>query len=175
MLGRYIIVLHSANVFQLLVQLLSHFHLFVGTVAEGAPVIPISAQLKHNIEVICEYITKKIPIPARDFMSEPRLIGECLMDPLVLSSIYIWSYDHSSNRVFEFAITEQTFVTSILTFSSINHLIYNNYLYINYFKCKLCYFIKIWKMYSENTLKGTEFVLFREWLLSTTGVGIANP
>jgi len=45
-----------------------------GTVAEGAPVIPISAQLKYNIEVICEYIVKKIPIPMRDFTSEPRLI-----------------------------------------------------------------------------------------------------
>jgi translation initiation factor 2 subunit 3 len=45
-----------------------------GTVAEGAPVIPISAQLKYNIEVICEYIVKKIPIPVRDFTSEPRLI-----------------------------------------------------------------------------------------------------
>merc|ERR1712045_734889 len=45
-----------------------------GTVAEGAPVIPISAQLKYNIEVVCEYITKKIPIPPRDFLSEPRLI-----------------------------------------------------------------------------------------------------
>lgn len=45
-----------------------------GTVAEGAPVIPISAQLKYNIEVVCEYITKKIPIPLRDFTSEPRLI-----------------------------------------------------------------------------------------------------
>ncbi|XP_038048040.1 eukaryotic translation initiation factor 2 subunit 3, Y-linked [Patiria miniata] len=45
-----------------------------GTVAEGAPVVPISAQLKYNIEVICEYITKKIPIPVRDFTSEPRLI-----------------------------------------------------------------------------------------------------
>jgi translation initiation factor 2 gamma subunit (eIF-2gamma) len=45
-----------------------------GTVAEGAPVIPISAQLKYNIEVVCEYITKKIPIPVRDFTSEPRLI-----------------------------------------------------------------------------------------------------
>ncbi|OAD62170.1 Eukaryotic translation initiation factor 2 subunit 3, Y-linked [Eufriesea mexicana] len=44
------------------------------TVAEGAPVIPISAQLKYNIEVLCEYITKKIPIPLRDFTSEPRLI-----------------------------------------------------------------------------------------------------
>ncbi|XP_046398299.1 eukaryotic translation initiation factor 2 subunit 3, Y-linked-like isoform X2 [Ischnura elegans] len=45
-----------------------------GTVAEGAPVVPISAQLKYNIEVICEYIVKKIPVPLRDFSSPPRLI-----------------------------------------------------------------------------------------------------
>ena len=45
-----------------------------GTVAEGAPVIPISAQLKLNIDVVCEYIMKKIPIPDRDFMAQPRLI-----------------------------------------------------------------------------------------------------
>ncbi|XP_076067975.1 eukaryotic translation initiation factor 2 subunit 3-like [Oratosquilla oratoria] len=45
-----------------------------GTVAERAPVIPISAQLKLNIDVVCEYITKKIPIPKRDFMAQPRLI-----------------------------------------------------------------------------------------------------
>ncbi|TNN37662.1 Eukaryotic translation initiation factor 2 subunit 3 [Liparis tanakae] len=45
-----------------------------GTVAEGAPIIPISAQLKYNIEVVCEYIVKKIPVPIRDFISEPRLI-----------------------------------------------------------------------------------------------------
>lgn len=45
-----------------------------GTVAEGAPIIPISAQLKYNIEVLCEYITKKIPVPTRDFKAEPRLI-----------------------------------------------------------------------------------------------------
>lgn len=51
-------------------QLLS----LAGTVAEGAPVIPISAQLKYNIEVLCEYITKKIPVPVRDFTSPPRLI-----------------------------------------------------------------------------------------------------
>ncbi|KAG7231348.1 hypothetical protein INR49_012188 [Caranx melampygus] len=47
---------------------------FRGTVAEGAPIIPISAQLKYNIEVVCEYIVKKIPVPVRDFTSEPRLI-----------------------------------------------------------------------------------------------------
>lgn len=45
-----------------------------GTVAEGAPIIPISAQLKYNIEVLCEYVTKKIPIPLRDFSAPPRLI-----------------------------------------------------------------------------------------------------
>lgn len=44
------------------------------TIAADAPVIPISAQLKFNIEVICEYICKKIPLPIRDFTSEPRLI-----------------------------------------------------------------------------------------------------
>ena len=45
-----------------------------GTVAEGAPIIPISAQLKYNIEVVCEYIESKIPVPIRDFTSEPHLI-----------------------------------------------------------------------------------------------------
>lgn len=45
--------------------------------AEGAPVVPVSAQLKYNIDVICEYIIKRIPVPVRDFLSEPRLIGKC--------------------------------------------------------------------------------------------------
>ena len=45
-----------------------------GTVAENAPIIPISAQLKYNIDVICEYICKKIPIPKRNFTDSPRLI-----------------------------------------------------------------------------------------------------
>ncbi|KAK2550285.1 Eukaryotic translation initiation factor 2 subunit 3 [Acropora cervicornis] len=45
-----------------------------GTIAEGAPVVPISAQLKYNIEVICEFICKKIPVPVRDFSSSARLI-----------------------------------------------------------------------------------------------------
>lgn len=54
---------------------MSYFFVFSGTIAEGAPIIPISAQLKYNIDVICEYIIKKIPVPLRDFTSEPRLIG----------------------------------------------------------------------------------------------------
>jgi translation initiation factor 2 subunit 3 len=45
-----------------------------GTVAESAPIIPISAQLKYNIDVVCEYICKKIPVPVRDFSSSPQLI-----------------------------------------------------------------------------------------------------
>ena len=45
-----------------------------GTVADGAPVIPISAVLKYNIDVVCEYLVKKVPVPLRDFTSAPRLI-----------------------------------------------------------------------------------------------------
>lgn len=45
-----------------------------GTVAENSPIVPISAQLKYNIDAINEYIVKRIPIPVRDFTSEPRLI-----------------------------------------------------------------------------------------------------
>ena len=36
--------------------------------------VPISAQLKYNIDVICEYIVKKIPIPERNFTSPPNMI-----------------------------------------------------------------------------------------------------
>jgi translation initiation factor 2 gamma subunit (eIF-2gamma) len=50
------------------------FFLLAGTVAEGAPVLPISAQLKYNIDCICEFIVRRIPIPERDFVSPPRLI-----------------------------------------------------------------------------------------------------
>ncbi|KAJ3254362.1 hypothetical protein HK103_007244 [Boothiomyces macroporosus] len=45
-----------------------------GTIADHAPIIPISAQLKYNIDAVNEYIVKKIPIPVRDFTSQPRLI-----------------------------------------------------------------------------------------------------
>ena len=61
------------------VLLLSHLCIIcmcVGTIAEGAPIIPISAQLKYNVDAVCEYVVKKIPVPIRDFTSEPRLIGE---------------------------------------------------------------------------------------------------
>eukprot|EP01114_Cavostelium_apophysatum_P015192 TRINITY_DN4093_c0_g1_i1.p1 TRINITY_DN4093_c0_g1~~TRINITY_DN4093_c0_g1_i1.p1 ORF type:complete len:495 (+),score=100.40 TRINITY_DN4093_c0_g1_i1:59-1486(+) len=45
-----------------------------GTVAENAPIVPISAQLKYNIDVVCEYIINRIPVPVRDFTSSPHLI-----------------------------------------------------------------------------------------------------
>lgn len=51
---------------------LTSFH--QGTVADAAPVVPISAQLKYNIDVVCEYIIKKIPIPERNFTSPPNMI-----------------------------------------------------------------------------------------------------
>ena len=44
-----------------------------GTVADGAPILPISAQLQYNIDVVCEYLLK-IPPPIRDFTSSPQLI-----------------------------------------------------------------------------------------------------
>jgi len=45
-----------------------------GTIAEGSPIIPISAQLKYNIDALLEYIVKYIPVPIRDFTSAPNMI-----------------------------------------------------------------------------------------------------
>jgi translation initiation factor 2 subunit 3 len=45
-----------------------------GTVADGAPILPISAQLGFNIDVVCEYIVNRVPVPLRDFTSTPRMI-----------------------------------------------------------------------------------------------------
>ena len=45
-----------------------------GTVAESSPIVPISAQLKYNIDAVNEYIVKTIPVPSRNFISDPRLI-----------------------------------------------------------------------------------------------------
>ena len=36
--------------------------------------VPISAQLKYNVDAVCEYIVKKIPVPVRDFTSPPQMI-----------------------------------------------------------------------------------------------------
>jgi len=45
-----------------------------GTVADGAPIIPISAVLKYNIDVVCQFLVERIPVPIRDFESRPHLI-----------------------------------------------------------------------------------------------------
>ena len=37
-----------------------------GTLAENSPVIPISAQAQINLDVLCEYICTKFPVPVRD-------------------------------------------------------------------------------------------------------------
>lgn len=39
----------------------------------AAPIIPISAQLKYNIDVVVDYLCR-IPIPAREFTSSPYMI-----------------------------------------------------------------------------------------------------
>ncbi|KAL7716168.1 protein-synthesizing GTPase [Entamoeba marina] len=44
-----------------------------GSIAESAPIIPICAQLKFNMDVVCEYICHSIPIPQRDFTAVPRM------------------------------------------------------------------------------------------------------
>lgn len=45
-----------------------------GTVAGSSPVIPVSAQLKFNIDAINEYLCTKIPVPVRDFTHKPHMI-----------------------------------------------------------------------------------------------------
>lgn len=45
-----------------------------GTVAQHSPIIPLSAQLRYNTDVVCEYLTSHIPIPVRDFTSAARMI-----------------------------------------------------------------------------------------------------
>lgn len=52
-----------------------HIHQYLhNTNIKHSTVIPISAQLQYNIDVLCEYIVTKIPIPIRDFTSSPRMI-----------------------------------------------------------------------------------------------------
>ncbi|KAF2222109.1 eukaryotic translation initiation factor 2 gamma subunit [Elsinoe ampelina] len=45
-----------------------------GTVADGSPIVPISAQLKFNIDAVNEYLVSKIPVPPRDFTATPHMI-----------------------------------------------------------------------------------------------------
>jgi translation initiation factor 2 subunit 3 len=45
-----------------------------GTVARNSPIIPISAQLKFNIDAVLDAIVHTIPIPVRDFTKDPHMI-----------------------------------------------------------------------------------------------------
>lgn len=45
-----------------------------GTAAADAPIVPISAQLKYNIDAVNEFIVNRVPVPVRDFAASPRLI-----------------------------------------------------------------------------------------------------
>lgn len=44
-----------------------------GSIADNAPIIPISAQLKYNVDVVVDYVCR-IPIPLRDFTGSPQMI-----------------------------------------------------------------------------------------------------
>ncbi|KAA6378121.1 MAG: putative Eukaryotic translation initiation factor 2 subunit 3 [Streblomastix strix] len=41
---------------------------------QNAPIIPISAQLNTNVDIVAQYLVEKLPIPRRDFISPPKLI-----------------------------------------------------------------------------------------------------
>eukprot|EP00768_Dysnectes_brevis_P000218 gnl/Dysnectes_brevis/1047_a1167_3428.p1 GENE.gnl/Dysnectes_brevis/1047_a1167_3428~~gnl/Dysnectes_brevis/1047_a1167_3428.p1 ORF type:complete len:487 (+),score=172.91 gnl/Dysnectes_brevis/1047_a1167_3428:62-1462(+) len=45
-----------------------------GTAAQGSPIIPISAQMGYNIDLVCQYICQKIPVPQRDLTLPPRFM-----------------------------------------------------------------------------------------------------
>ncbi|KAJ6108407.1 hypothetical protein N7523_009730 [Penicillium sp. IBT 18751x] len=45
-----------------------------GTVADNSPVIPISAQLKYNIDAVNEHLVSHIPVPIRDFTALPNMM-----------------------------------------------------------------------------------------------------
>ena len=45
-----------------------------GTVADKSPIVPISAQLKYNIDAVIERIVNKIPVPIRDFGAAPYMM-----------------------------------------------------------------------------------------------------
>ena len=49
-------------------------HYLQGTCAEEAPIVPISAVMGLNLDVVAEYICTRIPLPVRDFSSRAQLM-----------------------------------------------------------------------------------------------------
>ncbi len=45
-----------------------------GSAAEGAPIIPVSSQLKINLDILLETIEKKFSTPARDASKPPKML-----------------------------------------------------------------------------------------------------
>lgn len=45
-----------------------------GTQAKRSPIVPISAQFKHNIDFLLQLLVSYIPLPPRDLTSAPRMI-----------------------------------------------------------------------------------------------------
>lgn len=45
-----------------------------GTAAGNSPIIPLSAVLKYNIDVLLEYMCTQVPAPIRDFTAKPQMI-----------------------------------------------------------------------------------------------------
>lgn len=44
------------------------------TIAQDAPILPISAVLKYNIDVLAQYLVTHVPIPPRNFISPPQMV-----------------------------------------------------------------------------------------------------
>ena len=70
--------LPSRQDFHLLALLpLFHLHTYtyiLSTMAESLLIMPISTQLKYNINTVSKYIVKRILIPMQDFTLDPQLI-----------------------------------------------------------------------------------------------------
>ena len=45
-----------------------------GTRAEVSPIVPISAQFRHNIDYVLQYIVEFFPVPQRNLSAFPRFI-----------------------------------------------------------------------------------------------------
>lgn len=44
------------------------------TKAQDSPILPVSAQLQYNVDVVCQYLCEYFPVPIRDFSSSPKMI-----------------------------------------------------------------------------------------------------
>lgn len=60
-----------------------------GTVADNSPIIPISAQLKYNIDAVCEGLISRIPVPVRNFEASPYMM-------VIIIKICAWTLAQSA-------------------------------------------------------------------------------